>query len=276
MSRPARRRLARAGRLALLAGLVIALNLPLIWTLLASFGVTPRAGEQLLTWNWPPTLDNYREVIAPGAIGGELLISAALSLAVTALALLAAFPAAFALARVRFRGRRFMIQGLLVCASLPVIAYVLPLHDLLLAVRLYDTFGGVAAAEAAFYAPLAVYALTGYLARSGLELEEAATLDGAGLPVTLARITLPAARAGVGAVAVLVFVLSWNQLLMLLIISAHRVLTVPLAMSDFFTFERELEWGSAAAALIVTLAPVAAFVAVAHGALEQFSLADGG
>ena len=67
--------------------------------------------------------------------------------------------------------------------------------------------------------------------------------------------------------------LSWNQFLVPLVLTTSQVKTIPVAMSDFFTFERELEWPTAAAALMVSLLPLAALVAVAHRALQRFTLA---
>ena len=73
----------------------------------------------------------------------------------------------------------------------------------------------------------------------------------------------------------MLFVLDWNMLLVPLVLTGGEVKTVPVAMSDFFTFERELEWPTAAAALVVSLAPVALLVAAFHRLLEQFRLTDG-
>jgi len=74
------------------------------------------------------------------------------------------------------------------------------------------------------------------------------------------------------ATALVLFVLDWNMLLVPLVLTSGEIKTIPLGLSDFFTFERELDWPTAAAALIVSLAPVAALVGLFHRVLGRFSL----
>jgi ABC-type glycerol-3-phosphate transport system permease component len=57
-----------------------------------------------------------------------------------------------------------------------------------------------------------------------------------------------------------------------LVLTTSRIKTIPVAMSDFFTFERELKWPTAAAALIVSLFPLVTLVALTHRLIEKFSL----
>jgi ABC-type glycerol-3-phosphate transport system permease component len=72
-----------------------------------------------------------------------------------------------------------------------------------------------------------------------------------------------------------VFVLNWNSLLVPLVLTAGHVRTITVAMSDFFTFERELEWPTAAAAIVFSLAPCVILVATLSRLLERFSLEPG-
>lgn len=254
-------------------GFVIAVCLiPLLWTLLASLNIVPNDVTAPPTWSAFPTLDQYVEVgVSEPHFVLELLTGAALALTTTLLTSIVGFFAAFGLARSHFRGRNLIVQVFLILASLPVIAFLIPLSNTLDVLRLTDTFGGIALAETALYAPLVVYVLFGYIGNLSIELEEAAWLDGATLMQVLRQIVLPTAAPGVAATAIIVFVLSWNQLLMPLLLATH-VRTVPVAMIDFFTFERELDWPTAAAALIASLLPIGVFVAVAHRSLERFSL----
>jgi multiple sugar transport system permease protein len=117
-----------------------------------------------------------------------------------------------------------------------------------------------------------VYVLFGYLRQVPFDFEEAARLEGASALQTLLRVILPVAAPGIAATAIIVFVLNWNSFLALMVLSTNHVRTIPLAMSDFFIVDRELEWPTAAAALVVSVLPLIAFVAVAHRALERFFL----
>jgi multiple sugar transport system permease protein len=269
----AERRATRLLRGALLAGALAVFVLPLIWTTLASFRILPDNTQSPPTWT-PPLLDNYTgEIgIAEPTFVQELATSAALSLGATCLTVALSFLAAYSLARSRFRGRNLLVQISLVLASLPVMAYIVPLSEAMRRARLEDTFIGILLAQTAILAPLAVYVLYGYLAQLSTELEEAATLEGASAWQVLSGVVLPLAAPSVAAIALILFVLSWNQFLVPLVLTTSQVKTIPVAMSDFFTFERELEWPTAAAALIVSLLPLAVLVTVAHRALEQFNL----
>lgn len=269
----ARKRRARWRRMLLLgiSGLVIIL--PLLWTFLASWGITPDDTSSPPTWTWPPTFQNYLQigVTEPGFLN-ELGTSTSISLTATILTIFVAFLAAYGMARSRLRGAQTGVQAFLILASLPVMAYIIPLSDTVHRLRLYDTFFGVALANTAIFSPLAVYVLFGYLRQIPTDLEESARMDGATLAQILWRVVAPAAAPGIAATAVILFVLNWNVLLVPLILTENHVRTIPVAMSDFFTFERDLEWPVAAAVLIASLAPLVVLVAAAHRAIEQFRL----
>jgi multiple sugar transport system permease protein len=255
-----------------LTGVVVICVLPFIWTVLASIQIWPVEFSTPPQWVVEPSLDQYLEVgIAHPQFITELLTSAGLAACTTLLATGLAFFAAYSIARSHFRGRTLLVQSFLILASLPVISFLIPLSNILDALRLTNTFTGILLVETTLFVPLAVYVLFGYFNGGSIELEEAARLDGATLLQILRTIVLPVSLPGIAATAIIIFVLSWNQVLIPLILAAP-VQTIPTAMIDFFTFERELEWPSAAAAIIVSLVPIALIVAVAHRLLEQFSL----
>jgi ABC-type glycerol-3-phosphate transport system permease component len=77
---------------------------------------------------------------------------------------------------------------------------------------------------------------------------------------------------GLIATAVIVFVLSWNQYFLPLVLTNIHIKTIPVMMRDFFTLEREFEWPVAAAVLILSLLPVSGVAIIAHRALQRFSL----
>lgn len=267
-----RRRRQATARMLILSGTTLAIVLPLVWTLLASFGLTPDLTRRSPTLTWPPSAENYAEVVVavPGFVQ-ELGNSLLLATVATVLAVVVAFLASYALARLHFTGKRLLVQSFLVLATLPVIAYVIPLSETARYLHLRDTLVGVALANAAVYTPIALYVLYSYVAQVSLELEEAARLEGASLFRVLWQVVAPTAAPGLAATTLIVFVLNWNLLLVPLAIGV-RLKTIPVAIIDFFTFEREVEWATAAAALIVSLVPVTTLVALAHRVLERFSL----
>jgi len=256
--------------------LVIALAgflIPVAWTAAASFGVVPR-GTRPPAFIWPPSLDHFGEVgVAEPNFWQELATSTGVSLAATLLTVAIAVLGAYGIARSRFRGKRYVVQGLLVLASLPVMAYAIPLSDVIRKFGLADTYPGLVLGVSAVTAPLAVYVLHGHLSQLSTEWEEAAWIDGAGLAQVLASVVVPMIAPAVAATAIIVFVLDWNMLLVPLVLAGVEIRTLPVAMVDFFTFERELDWPTAAAALIISLLPLTILVAFGHRLLDQFTLA---
>ena len=245
---------------------------PLVWTGLASVGVVPR-GIHPAALTWPPTLAHFGEVgVAESQFWQEVATSTGVSIASTVVTIVVALMAAYGLARSRFRAQRQVVQGFLVLASLPVMAYAIPLSDVIRRLGLSDTYLGLVIGVSAVTAPLAVYVIHGHLSQLSVEWEEAAFLDGAGLARVLTRVVVPMIAPALAATAIVVFVLDWNLLLVPLVLAGVEVKTLPVAMVDFFTFERELDWPTAAAALIISLVPLTILVAAGHRLLDQFSL----
>jgi ABC-type glycerol-3-phosphate transport system permease component len=250
---------------------------PLAWTLLAAFGVVPDNSARPPSWAGSFSLEHFVDVsVAEPAFWQELATSTVAATAATLITIAASYPAAYALARSRSRAETFLAPAFIVLASLPAMAYIIPISDLMRRAQLIDTVAGIVLSQAAVTAPLAVYVLHGALRQLPSEWEEAAVLDGAGLWRTLVQVVLPLVAPSVVATAIVVLVIDWNLLLVPLVLTSGEVKTVPVAMSDFFTFERELEWPEAAAALVISLAPVALLVALFNRVLQRFSLGAAG
>ena len=262
-------------RSAFLAVAVLVVLVPLVWTALAAIGIEP-TNTLPPSWTVNPTWDHLAEVsVVEPAFWQELATSVGVSAVAAALAASISFLAAYGWARSGGRRARRLTPGLLVLASLPVMAYVLPLSELLRRAGLLDTLPGVTFAEAAATAPLAVYVFYAYLVAVPRECEEAARLDGAGLSRVLRTVVLPDAAPIVAATVVVLFVLDWNQLLIPLVLTGINVRTLPVVLTDFFTLERELDWPTAAAALTISLVPLLALVGLFHPFLDRFTLAGG-
>jgi multiple sugar transport system permease protein len=253
--------------------LVVFFTLPILWTVLASLNVRPINSISPPAWNVQPSLENYQAVgtTEPGFVD-ELLMSIAVTFTTTMVTMLVAFLAAYSLTRSKFGVKPMLISSFLILASLPVMAYIIPLAAVIKSFFLYDTFIGVTLALVAMLLPLAVYILFGYLTQVPIEVEEAAHLEGAMGWRMITGIVLPITGTGVAATAVIISVLAWNQFLVPLVLSADHVRGVTMGMVDFFEFDREVEWSSVAAALITSLFPLALLVATAHRLLDRFSL----
>lgn len=269
-----RRRTSSRLRVVLLALALGGFLLPLGWTVLASLGIQPNDTAVPPRWEGTLTLANYTEEVQvfESSFWRTLFVTGAVAATATILTVVISFLAAYSLSRARRRATRWVVQSFIVLASLPVMAYIIPLAVLVRRLHLSDTFLGVTLAQTAILAPLATFVLYGYLAQAPAELDQAARLEGAGLYDLIARIALPMTLSGVIATAIIIFVLNWNVLLVPLLLAGVEVRTLPVALIDFYTMERELEWGTAAAALVTSVAPMLLLFLLTHRALERFTL----
>ncbi len=243
--------------------------LPLGWALAGSVDVAPDARGG---WVVDPTLEHYREIFG-GASGMASAMTQGLLVGVVAalLAVSIGFLAAVALRQTRSPWARRTPAALLLVSLMPPLAYGPALADEVRLVGLYDSVVGLALAEAGLTAPLAIWILTGYLAELPYEVDEAAALDGSTLSRTLWCILLPAAWRGLVATLVVVFILCWNLFTVPSLLAFGSIETVPIVLSSFWTYEKEMDWSTAAAALVVGMLPAVLAVAVAQRVLRSFA-----
>jgi hypothetical protein len=152
LSRLRTQRRRHAALRAVLLGLaMLAFVLPLGWTLLAALGLVADNGRTPPAFVGPLSLDHFLEVgVAEPSFRDELLTSSVAAACATLLATAVSFLFAYGLARSRFRGRYALIQCFLVLASLPAMAYVIPLSDLMRRALLSNSVAGLVLTEATF------------------------------------------------------------------------------------------------------------------------------
>jgi len=249
--------------------------LPLGWAVAGSVDVSPDARGG---WVVDPTLEHYREIFG-GASGMASAMTQGLLVGVVAalLAVGVGFLAAVALRQMRSPWARRTPAALLLVSLMPPLAYGPALADGARLVGLYDSVVGLVLAEAGLTAPVAIWILTAYLAELPYDVDEAAALDGSTLAMTLWCLLLPAAWRGLVAALVVVFILCWNLFAVPSLLAFGSIQTVPIVLSSFWTYEKEMDWSTAAAALVVGMLPAVLVVAVAQRVLRSFaplSLAD--
>jgi len=200
-------------------------------------------------------LDHYRALWTERAFWLPLRSSFVVAGATTLVCLPLAALAAYALARLRFRGRTAVLGFLLTVTMFPQISIVSPLFLLLRRLHLIDTYAGLILPYTTFAMPLSVWLLHGFFRQLPADLEEAARVDGASRLQTFTRILLPLAATGI-----LTFVYCWNEFLFALAFTLspeHR--TVPVAIA-LFRGRYQVPWGQVLAAAVVASLPVAAVI----------------
>ncbi len=256
MRRGAGRAAAAAGTALLAAGLA----LPLYLVLVAS--VTPEADLfEGMAWLPPdPTAEHYRALFTERDFWLPLRNSLVVAAATTLLCVGLGAACAWALARLRFRGRGLLLAGLLVVGLFPQISLVAPLYLLLRALGWIDSYPGLVLPYLTFAMPLAVWLLVGVFRELPLELEEAAWIDGASRLRAFREVVLPLAAPALASTAILTFLYCWNEFLFALSFTlGPERQTVPVAVA-LFRGEYRIPWGQILAASVVATAPVAVLV----------------
>ena len=188
-----------------------------------------------------PTLDNYLALIGlrPSEFQFDLGLHFRNSLFAasgsTVLALLLGTPAAYAFARIRFRGARPGMLFLLALRLLPPIATVIPLFLIMRNLFLLDTVFALILAYTTFNLPFIVWMMYSFFLDLPRELEEAALIDGASRLQAFIKVILPLSLPGLAAAAIFSMVLSWNDFIFAVTLTARNAPTLPLMVSGFVT-----------------------------------------
>ena len=243
------------------AALLLALLLfPIYWMMAASVTPesqlfrAPRLVPDAMSFDHYLALFDERDFLVP--IRNSLIVATM----TTAVVLPVAVLCAYALARLRFRGRGLLLAIILAVSMFPQISIIPPLYLMLRGLRLLDTYPGLVVPYVTFSAPLAVWLLTGFFRQLPPELEEAALLDGASRVRALWDVMLPLAAPGVATAAILTFLYCWNEFLFALSFTlGPERYTVPVAVT-FFRGRYQVPWGQVLAATVVATIPVALLV----------------
>jgi multiple sugar transport system permease protein len=210
---------------------------------------------------WLPTrlaFDNFVTMWTSIGFGTALKNSLIVGVATTILCLVVAIPAAYALARTRFVGRGLYRQFLLVTQMLSPIVLVIGIFRLMAAMGLIDRLLALVLAYSAFNLAFATWMLQSYFATIPKELEEAAWIDGANKLQSLLRVFLPMATPALAVTAILTFIYSWNEfVLVLTLLRSDEKLTLTMKIFTLVGGAYTVEWNTVMAATLLATVPVA-------------------
>jgi multiple sugar transport system permease protein len=237
--------------------------LPVVWIVSLSF----KRGDDVNNRQfWPRvwTVDNYRVVFETPLFTSALRNSVGISLVATILSVALATFAAYAIARLEFRGKRLVLGMALAVAMFPVVSIVGPLFNIWRVIGLYDTWPGLVIPYMSFTLPLSVWVLSAFFREIPWELEQAAQMDGATRWQAFRKIIVPLAAPGVFTAAILTFFFAWNDFVFgISLTSSDSARPVPAALA-FFTGASQFQQPAAAisAAAVVVTVPVIVLVLV--------------
>lgn len=245
---------------AILAIVVVSL-IPVLWIISLSFKDPSTIGDGSFLpskWSWT----NYSGIFKQGIFTSALRNSIGIALISTVIAVIIASFAAYAIARLDFPGKRFLLAAALAIAMFPVISLVGPLYNLWRNIGLYDTWPGLILPYMTFALPLSIYTLSAFFREIPWELEQAAQVDGATPYQAFVKVIAPLAAPGIFTTGILVFIFCWNDFVFATsLTSTSAAQTVPAAIATFpGASQFTAPIGSIAAAAVVVTIPMVVIV----------------
>lgn len=237
---------------------------PVLWTAFAAFKDSNEifaSPPTILPQN--PTLESFSYVLSRGAFGNWFLNSMAVSFGTVVIGLIIGILGGYALSRFSFRARRGVLAGLIMTQMFPSVMLIIPLFWLITNVGLYDSLWSLILAGVSMSAPLGVWLMKTAFDEIPLEFDEAARLDGTGWFGALFHVVLPAARPGVVATAIFLFIGAWEEFMFALTFtSSDDMRTLPVGLSTLSS-AFQVQWNHVAAmSLLVLLPSVILFVLI--------------
>jgi multiple sugar transport system permease protein len=228
---------------------------------------------RLLPIRW--LFSNYTQVWRVAPIGkylGNTLIIAGTS---TIIVMLVAVPAAYATARMNFRGRGMYMGLVLLTQMFAPVALLVGLYRELVLVGLVDTLTALIITNAAFNLAFAVWILNGYFSSIPYEIEEAAIVDGCGRFAVLWRIVLPLALPGLVTALIFTFIAAWNEyVLALTVISSPGKEPISIGVTSFIG-KYNVDYQYLFAASLIAIVPVVILFALIEKRLVEGLTAGG-
>ncbi len=270
--------LVRAMRIVGLAAMTGVIFLPFYFMFFSS--ITPRSLFLANPINLAPRAEigianlfnAYREVMTTFRFGRYILNSLIVSLSTVVITLIPATLGAYAVTRLRFRGREFLARSILLIYMFPAIVLAIPLYSVFATLGLRDTLLGLLVVYPAVTIPVSLYMLRNYFLTLPRDIEEAGIIDGCSRLGVIWRITLPLSLPALLAVGLYIFMIAWNEFLFAFmfldrqsiftlsrgvvslnsqevprqfLMAGAIIITLPV-MFIFFTFERFLTGGLSA------------------------------
>lgn len=262
----ARRHPTRPGHVAV----VIALSLyaavcvvPLLTMVLNSF----RTHLDIATepWPWPvdPTVENYVDAWTRASFSTYTVNSLVVTISAVLLSTVVSLPAAYAIARWGFRGRGFLEALFISGLFIPFMLAILPMFHLMDTLRLVDNPLSLVLVYAANGVPFSTFVFGAFFRNLPVEMEEAATIDGAGHVRSFTAVVLPLVRPAIATVVVFRFVPIWNDFLTpLVLLRSQEKFTLGVGLGRFFG-EYQTNWASLFAGLVIATIPLIVLFVVA-------------
>jgi multiple sugar transport system permease protein len=209
--------------------------------------------------------DNYNKVLTDDLYAyfpRAIINSIGISLIATTLSVIVATLAAYAIARLEFKGKKLVLSMSLAIAMFPVVSLIGPLFDMWRTFGIYDTWIGLIIPYMSFTLPLAIWTLSAFFREIPWEMEQAAQVDGATSWQAFRKVIVPLAAPGVFTAAILTFFFAWNDFVFgISLTSTEAARPIPASLAFFVgadPFNRPASLLSAAA--VIATVPIVIIV----------------
>jgi multiple sugar transport system permease protein len=251
--------------LRLIAAAVVVCNgfFPALWILFTSLKSEAELVRKPISW-WPhqATLDNYVRAFTDQPLLRYMGNSFAVALGSTAMSLVVAALAAYALARLNLKHRQLILTAIVASTMFPLVTLLVPIFETMRTLGLLNTYTALILPYTVLNLPVCTLVLVSFFQSIPKDLENAAMIDGCTRLGALWRVVLPLAAPGVFTAGILAFVNAWDEFLLALSLnSSAGMRTLPVGITLYqgeFTFP----WPVISAALIVAIVPVAVLIAL--------------
>jgi trehalose/maltose transport system permease protein len=248
---------------ALVALIVLIAVFPFYYAILTSF----ESGTAIFRINYLPesfSTTNYVAVATTGYFARNFMNSLIVSGAVVLLSLFFGVTAAYALSRVKFRGRPALLLIILSVSMFPQIAVLAGLYEVIRGVGIYNTLFSLVFSYLIFTLPFTVWVLTTFMRELPIEIEEAAIVDGASPWGIVSKVFLPMMWPALVTTGLLAFIAAWNEFLFALsFVISDPKRTVPVAIANLSgATQHELPWGNIMAASVIVTVPLVVLVLI--------------
>ncbi len=241
---------------------------PFYWMVTTSLKTQVVALESPPVWIFEATLDNYREALFDDGVLRTLGNSIIVAVCTTVLAVVLGLPAAYALARFEFRGKKDLWFWFITNRMVSPIVLALPFFLIVRNFGMLDQHITLILIYLTFNLPIVIWICTDQFRAIPKDLDEAATLEGASQFRIFAQICLPLAMPGVAVSSIFSFIFSWNELMFALILTRTNAKTAP-AMAVSFMEGYNLPFGKIMATSTLIVIPVLIFALIASKQLVR-------
>ena len=238
--------------------------IPVTWLIYTSFKPRMLTFVSPPVWiRFTPTLENYRRLIQERNLLKPLFNSVVIVVISTTITIFVGSFASYVFSRYKKGWIRPTLFIILITNMIPPVVVILPLFLLARRLNLYDTRIMMIVVYTALSLAFAIWMLRSFFLEIPTEIEESALIDGCNKVGVLFRIIFPLTAPAIASTAILVFIFTWNEFIIALVITSRNAFTLPILANSLIS-AKGVMWGQIAAASTFITVPEIIFIMFAQ------------